>query len=91
MKQTLKYRIKRLLDMPVHRLSGCTVAASTQLLQVTLASGGVLYYKPSSDQVFLGSKKYKYEITVNLSGLTVTSTIANWEPVDGRTGVAEME
>lgn len=68
-----------------------TVTASTQLLQVTLASGGVLYYKPSSDQVFLGSKKYKYEITVNLSGLTVTSTIANWEPVDGRTGVAEME
>ena len=39
MKHTLKYRIKRLLDMPVHRLSGCTVAAAC-LSALLLAAGG---------------------------------------------------
>ncbi|WP_288153540.1 fimbrillin family protein [Phocaeicola sartorii] len=67
-----------------------TVSSGTKLLQVTLANGGVLYYTPSTDQVFEGGKKYNYDITVNLSGLTVESTITDWTPV-GKTGDAEME
>ncbi len=67
-----------------------TVSSGTKLLQVTLANGGVLYYTPNADQPFNGGKKYNYEITVNLSGLTVESTITDWDPV-GKTGVAEME
>ena len=67
-----------------------TVSSGTKLLQVTLANGGVLYYTPDTDQPFNGGKKYNYEITVNLSGLTVESTITDWDPV-GKTGVAEME
>lgn len=68
-----------------------TVTASTKLLQVTLANGGVLYYTPNADQVFDGGKKYNYVITVNLSGLTVKSTITDWESITDRTGNAEME
>ena len=67
-----------------------TVNGGTKLLQVTLANGGVLYYTPSTDQVFEGGKKYNYDIIVNLSGLTVESTITDWTPV-GKTGDAEME
>ncbi len=67
-----------------------TVTSGTKLLQVTLANGGVLYYTPNADQSFEGGKKYNYEITVNLSGLTVESTITGWDPV-GKTGDAEME
>lgn len=68
-----------------------TVAAGTQLLKVTLANGGELYYKPAADQVFESGKKYKYTITANLTGLTVTSTITDWDAVGGKTGTAEME
>lgn len=67
-----------------------TVGANTQLLEVTLADGAVLKYTPNTDQVFEGKKKYNYEITVNLSGLTVTSTITDWESVSKRTGNATM-
>ncbi len=68
-----------------------TVNGSTKLLQVTLADGGVLYYTPGTNQEFAGGKKYRYEITVNLSGLTVKSTITDWETVGAITGNAEME
>ena len=67
-----------------------TVSSGTKLLQVTLANGGVLYYTPDTEQLFEGGKKYNYDITVNLSGLTVESTITDWTPV-GKTGDAEME
>ena len=68
-----------------------TVSSGTKLLQVTLANGGVLYYTPNVDQGFEGGKKYNYEITVNLSGLKVESTITDWTPVGAITGDAEME
>lgn len=69
-----------------------TVAASTKLLQVTLANGGKLYYTPDADQLFETGKKYNYTITVNLSGLSVKSEIKDWESVGiPRIGNAEME
>lgn len=68
-----------------------TVTGNNKLLQVTLANGGVLYYTPNADQVFDGGKKYNYGITVNLSGLTVKSTITDWDPITDREGDAVME
>lgn len=68
-----------------------TVTSGTKLLQVTLANGGVLYYMPDTEQVFNGGSKYNYDITVNLSGLKVESTITDWTPVGAITGDAEMD
>lgn len=68
-----------------------TVSVNTKLLKVTLADGGILYYTPDANQTFDSEKKYSYKITVNLSGLSVQSTITDWDPVDGKTGTAEME
>lgn len=70
-----------------------TVAASKQLLEVTLESGGTLYYStPSAEEErkFEGGKKYHYKITVNLSSLSVESQVSPWTPVGDRTGTAEM-
>ncbi|MEG0796751.1 MAG: fimbrillin family protein [Odoribacter sp.] len=68
-----------------------TVASGTALLEVTLPDGGVFTYKPTADQQFVGGKKYNYLITVNLTGLTVTSTITDWEAVTTVNGSAEMD
>ena len=68
-----------------------TVSANTKLLKVTLADGGVLYYTPDEDQTFDSEKKYSYKITVNLSGLSVQSTITEWTSIGEKTGTAEME
>lgn len=67
-----------------------TVAAKTALLTVKLTNGGTLTYTPDADQLFEGGKKYHYEITVNLTGLEVTSTIADWAPIANREGEAVM-
>lgn len=67
-----------------------TVAASTPLLEVTLANGGKLTYTPTANQVFDTEKSYNYKIIVNLSGLEVTSLITPWTAVGERTGDAEM-
>lgn len=67
------------------------VPNSTKLLEVTLRDGGVLYYVTKEQQKFESGKRYKYTITVNLTGLEVSSTINDWDPITERTGVAEME
>lgn len=67
-----------------------TVSANTALLEVTLADGAVLTYTPTDAQVFASESKYNYKITVNLSDLTVTSTVTDWAPITERTGNATM-
>lgn len=67
-----------------------TVASGTQLLKVTLKAGGVLYYTPNANQVFAGGSVYKYVITVNLTGLSVESSVTPWTPVGDRTGDATL-
>lgn len=76
-----------------------TFAKGSQFLQVTLSSaagGGTLYYKipnesTDKDLVLAAGNVYTYNITVNLTALTVTSTITPWtaigNPVNGN---AEM-
>ena len=55
-------------------------------MKVTLATDGQLFYTlPSgtgdTDLTLESGKIYKYEITVKLTGLTVTSTIGDWKPI----------
>lgn len=67
------------------------VAQSTPFIEVTLSAGATLVYRLDAETTFASGKKYQYKITVNLTGLTVTSSIANWEEGGDKTGNAEME
>lgn len=68
-----------------------------KVLTFKLKEGGKLKYKipafpdTPSHAVFESGKKYIYHITLNLTGLTVTSQIKDWEPVKAVDGTAEME
>lgn len=76
-----------------------TVTKGTKFMKLHLATGGDLYYTlpdgDSAQNLTLESGKiYKYKITVNLTGLTVTSSITAWKTIgDGNpiTGTATME
>lgn len=67
-----------------------------KVLTFKLQDGGTLKYTiPKFDNtpgqaVFESGKKYIYHITLNLTGLTVTSRIEDWEPVKAVEGTAEM-
>ena len=77
-----------------------TFTKSTKFLKVTLATGGELYYTLPADNdpdtdgdqdlELAGGSVYTFNITVNLTGLTVKSTITAWTPV-GITGDATMD
>ena len=66
--------------------------AAGKFIQITLNDGGTLAYSLPST-TFVSGKKYIYHITANLTGLTVTSTIEDWETVGGipTTGTAVMD
>lgn len=71
-----------------------TYTKGEKFLKVTLADGGILYYtlpagSGDSDLQLESGYVYNYTITVNLSGLTATSTIETWTPV-AMTGTAVM-
>lgn len=73
-----------------------TITRGTQFMKVHLNAGGDLYYTIPTDQdlTLESGKIYKYEITVNLTGLTVTSSIIEWETIgEGNPvqGIATME
>lgn len=67
------------------------IAEAAKFIEVTLSTGAVLSYKLASATTFESGKKYQYQITVNLTDLTVTSTISNWTPVGAVSGDAEMD
>lgn len=84
-------------------LSGSAVIVpqtlSTSFIEVTLADGGVLTSTGLSgsgntalNEVKLETgKAYTYKITVNLTGLNVTSSISDWDSTSGEVnGSAEM-
>lgn len=76
-----------------------TIAKNTQFIKLHLNEGGDLYYRvPNGDTdnalELTGGKIYKYKITAKLTGLTVTSTITDWETIgsgDPTMGDAVME
>ena len=64
---------------------------SGKFIQVTLANGAVLVYNLPLATTFNYGKKYIYHITVNLTGLTVSSSIEDWDAAGFFYGEAEME
>lgn len=70
-----------------------TINAKTAFIQVKLSNNAVFTYKiPDGETLILESgKKYTYKITVNQSGLNVTSEIKDWETTDAKSGNAEMD
>lgn len=60
-----------------------------QFIKVQLRNNAALSYKVSN-LILESGKKYTYNITVNLTGLEVTSTIEDWEAVTPVNGSAEM-
>ena len=69
-----------------------TVAKNTRFIKVHLPDGGDFYYTiPDVDGLELKSGyKYQFQITVNLTELTVKSTIDDWETGETIDGNAEM-
>ena len=63
---------------------------SGKVLTFNLKSGGKLTYSIPENTTFASGKKYRYHITLNLTGLTVTSTITKWDPIKAVEGDAEM-
>lgn len=69
-----------------------TVAKGTKFIKVVLIDGGTFYYAiPDADITFESGKKYQYQITVNKTGLSVTSTVSDWTPITAITGEAVMD
>lgn len=69
-----------------------TVTQGTKLLKITLsaaAGGGVFYHTKADGTIFEKGNLYHYTITVNATGLKVTSEITPWNKQD-KTGTAEM-
>lgn len=68
-----------------------TISTGTAFIQVKLSNGAVFTYKIDGSGLTLESgKKYTYKITVNQSGLAVTSKIEDWTSVE-KTGDAVMD
>ncbi len=61
-----------------------TIAGGTELIQVKLKDGTTFTWAPSSDLVFAGGYKYRFNITVQANGLSVDYTLAAWNS-DGTT------
>ena len=55
-----------------------TLEANTQFIKVHLFDGGDLYYTLDESCTFASGNKYTYKITVNLTGLQVSSNIETW-------------
>ena len=55
-----------------------TLEANTQFIKVHLFDGGDLYYTLDESCTFASGNKYTYKITVNLTGLQVSSNIEPW-------------
>lgn len=63
---------------------------SGKTLTFSLADGGTLTYTIPANTTFESGKKYIYHITLDLTGLTVTSTVADWTTGSTSTGSATM-
>lgn len=67
-----------------------TLASGTEFIRITTIGGGVLTYTLPAEKEFAKKTKYRYTVTANLTGLTVTSTISAWTPGTGGSGNAVM-
>ena len=58
-----------------------TLAINTAFITVHLSGGTDLIYRLPVETIFQSGKKYEYQITANLWGITLTSSIEDWIPV----------
>lgn len=67
------------------------------LIKITLSDAATTYiYKPATSPTFSRAKKYVYTITVNASGIVVTTSVKDWTNdtsslVNNGVGTAELE
>lgn len=66
------------------------IKAGQPFIRVKLANGAILTYKLAYRTTFETGKKYTFQITVNLTGLTATATIGDWDKVAEVNGDATM-
>jgi hypothetical protein len=55
-----------------------TISADTELLQITIGGVSYIYTLPTALELE-GGTSYAFEITVNMAGISVSSSITNWE------------
>lgn len=68
-----------------------TVAASANFIQVAVGGGNYIY-KLTADKTFAAKTKYTYSITVNKTGLILTSTsVTDWLEGGSTSGNAELQ
>ena len=60
-------------------------------LSIELNDGGVLNYTFPAGTTLVSGKKYLFHVTLNLTGLTVSTSISDWEPVNPVSGNAILE
>ena len=62
-----------------------SVSPKANFIRIHLADGGDLFAKlgGTEDKVFEAGKKYVYTVTVNLSTITLTSSITDWDEGNG--------
>lgn len=63
-----------------------------RLIEITLSDGTTKYaYVVNTVQTFESAKVYTYNITVTASGLNLTTTVTDWDPVADINGSATLE
>lgn len=67
-----------------------TIAENTPFIKVQLQNNAIFSYKIDSELTLESGKKYTYKITVNQSGLSVSSEIKDWIQVN-KEGEATMD
>lgn len=67
-----------------------TVSVGTAFVVVHLAAGDLIYRLPTN-VTFTGGKRYIYQITANLAGLNLVSSIVDWTPINPVAGSATLE
>lgn len=94
----------KVMETTTDKLEGSAIIVpqelATSFIKVTLADGGTLTSNGLKDKdgnpitgniKFEGGKVYTYEITVNLTGINITSSISDWTDGGKNSGTATME
>lgn len=68
-----------------------TLNSGTAFIRITTTDKGILTYSLQPEKEFAPKTKYRYTVTANLTGLTVTSEITPWTGGEGGEGTAVME
>ncbi len=68
-----------------------TLASGTKFIRVTTDGGAALNYALPSETEFKAGMKYRYTITANLTELTVTTAVSDWNDGGSGSGNAEMD